>query len=129
MPSLHDPQISTARKITGYVLSILPSAMLIFSGVMKLIEGDFMVQAMSGLKLLPVMQFIGLLEIVIVILYWIPKTMNLGFFLFCSYAGGIITAELISTGGEGLPIPGIPLAIFLYFGTFLRKKGLSGLGV
>ncbi len=129
MPSLHDPDISTARKITGYVLSILPSLMLVFSGVMKLLEGDFMIEAMSALRLRSVMGFVGFLEIACVVLYWIPKTMNIGFFLLCSYAGGIIAAEWIGAEGQGIPIPGVPLAILLYVGTMLRKKALSGLDI
>ena len=129
MAALHDSSIGNGRKITGYVLSALPSLMLVFSGVMKLIRGEFMVQSMDKLQLLSLMTFIGALEIVCVILYWIPKTMNLGFFLLCSYAGGIIAAELISTEGQMLPIPGLPLAIMLYVGTFLRKPQLSGLGI
>ncbi|MEL7001824.1 MAG: DoxX family protein [Bacteroidota bacterium] len=129
MASLHDADIGKGRKITGYILSVIPSLLLVFSGVMKLLAGDFMVQNMSQLKLLSLMQFIGVLELVCVALYWIPRTMNLGFFLLCSYAGGILAAELISTGGQALPIPGLPLAILLYVGTFLRKKGLSGLDI
>ena len=75
------------------------------------------------------MSFIGILEILCVALYWIPRTINIGFFLLCSYAGGIITAELIAVQGQALPIPGVPLAIMLYVGTMLRKKNLSGLGI
>lgn len=129
MANLHDAEIGTGRKITGYILSVIPSLLLVFSGVMKLLAGDFMVQNMEHLKLLSLMQFIGVLEIACVILYWIPKTMNIGFFLLCSYAGGIIAAELIASEGAALPIPGLPLAIMLYVGTFLRKKALSGLNI
>lgn len=117
------------RIIIGYILTALPSAMLIFSGVMKLLKDDFMIQNMEHLKLLDVMQFIGILEIFIVIIYWIPRTMNLGFFLLCSYVGGIITAELIATSGQSIPVPGVPIAVLLYVGTFLRKKELSGLNL
>ena len=129
MPKLHDSDSSKARIITGYVLSIIPSLLLVFSGVMKLLGDEFMVQNFTELKLLPAMTMIGLIELLCVALYWIPKTMNLGFFLLCSYLGGVIVAELIQVGGIGLPIPGLPLAIFLYVGTFLRKKDLSGLNI
>ena len=69
---------------------------------------------------------IGLVEILCVVLYWIPRTSNIGFFLFCSYAGGIIVGELIL--GD-IPIPGIVTAIMIYTGTMLRKPSLSGLGI
>lgn len=129
MPALHNPQISPLRKYAGYTLSIIPSLLLVFSATMKLLHGDFMVQSMQEIKLLSVMEFIGLLEITSVVLYWIPKTMNLGFFLMCSFVGGILAAELIATSGQGLPIPGLPIALFLYIGTFLRKPELTGLNI
>ncbi len=129
MPNLHDQNISGVRKITGYALSILPSLMIVFSGVMKIIQDEFMIQAMETLQLRGLIVFIGFLEILCVVLYWIPKTMNIGFFLMCSYVGGIIAAELIGAKGDALPIPGIPVAVMLYVGTMLRKKELSGLGI
>jgi len=127
MPSLHESGIGKARKITGYVLSVIVSAMLTLSGVMKVIGSEEMQQNMAGIPNFENnMLVIGVLELAILILYWIPKTMNLGFFLLCSYAGGIIVAEIVA-GGQ--PIPGVPLAIMLYIGTFLRKPSISGLGV
>ena len=129
MPSLHDPEIGTIRKISGYILSIIPSGLMVFSAITKLTRDEFMVNSMEALNLLPSMTLIGVLEVLIVLLYWIPKTMRLGFFLMCSFIGGIMAAELIQAGGQQLPIPGLPMAIFLYVGTFLRKKELSGLNI
>lgn len=129
MSGLHETNLSKSRIIAGYILSALPSMMLVFSGVMKLLQDDFMVENMRQLGLINVMVFIGLLEIVCVVLYWIPKTMNLGFFLLCSFVGGIIVGELISVSGQAWPVPGLPLAIVLYIGTFLRKPSLTGLGL
>lgn len=66
---------------------------------------------------------IGLIEIVCVVLYWIPRTSNVGFFLFCSYAGGIIVGELIL--GD-VPLPGLAIGGMIYLGTLLRKPSLLG---
>ena len=66
---------------------------------------------------------IGLIEIGVVILYWIPKTCNIGFFLFCSYCGGIIVGELIL--GD-VPLPGLATGAMVYIGTLLRKPSLLG---
>ena len=129
MATLHDSDINNIRKIAGYLISGLVSAMLLFSGTMKLIGNDFLVEAMTAINLVPAMRTIGLIEITAVILYWIPKTMNFGFFLLCSYMGGVIAAELIAMQGVGIPMPGVPLAILLYVGTFLRKKEMSGFGI
>lgn len=127
--NLHESPISKTRKIIGYILSILPSMLIVFSGVNKIIGSQMMVDSMTQINLLNVMAFIGALEIFCVILYWIPKTSNIGFFLLCSYVGGIIAAESIMGGGTTLPLLGIIVAVLLYVGTMLRKPTLSGLGI
>ena len=125
MPQLHDPEIQRSRKIAGYILTIVPSLMLIFSASMKILLMPSMVENMEALGLSDITWVIGLIELICVILYWIPKTTNLGFFLICSYLGGIIVAELMT----GNPITGISLALLFYIGTFLRKPNLLGLGI
>ncbi|MFT5990930.1 MAG: hypothetical protein ACI9K9_002394 [Neolewinella sp.] len=52
-----------------------------------------------------------------------PKTCNIGFFLFCSYCGGIIVGELIL--GD-VPLPGLATGAMVYIGTLLRKPSLLG---
>lgn len=119
---LHDLNAKKFNKIAGYALSGLASALLVFSAIMKFTQNDFLVESMSAIHLLPAMQWLGLIEIVVVILYWIPKTFKVGFFLLLSFTGGIIAAELIALEGAGLPIPGVPISAMLYLGTYLRKR-------
>ena len=119
-------EISKTRRTIGWILSILPAAMLVFSAMMKLVGNQEMEEAMANSPLKEEIVYIGLLELLCVTLYFIPKTSNIGFFLLCSLVGGIIVAEL--TMGEA-PIPGILLAVMFYVGTMLRKPELSGLGI
>ncbi len=124
MAQLHESHISRNRKIAGYILSLVPSLMLVASSVMKLLTVSSMVENMEELGLEGATFFIGLIELLSVVLYWIPKTNNLGFLLICSYVGGIIVAELITTN----PLIGISIGALFYVGTFLRKPNLFGLG-
>jgi len=126
MSKLFDPEISKTRKITGLVLSILPSIMLVFSGIIKIIGSEQMLENMAKTNLNEYLLYIGVLEIICVIIFWTPKLSNLGFFLICSYCGGIITAEI--TAGRG-PWLGIIVATLFYVGTFLRKPQLTGLNI
>ncbi|MEM9897474.1 MAG: DoxX family protein [Bacteroidota bacterium] len=127
MSTLHEPGINKARKIIGYIISILISAMFLLSVVTKLSGSEEMKENMAAIPNMgDLIIIIGIIELASLILYWIPKTSNLGFFLLCSYCGGIIVAELVA-GGPALP--GIPIAVLLYIGTFLRKPSLSGLGI
>ena len=127
MTSLHETQISKARKIAGYTISIIASFMLFMAGIMKIIGNEEMKINMTkvtnfGDKLM----LIGILEIIILILFWIPRTMNIGFFLLASFGGGIIVAEIVT--GE-MPFAGILVTTLFYVGTILRKPTLSGLNI
>jgi len=123
MTTQANPSSKPAR-IVGYALSILVSIPLVFSAVMKLLADEFLVESMSAIHLLPAMKAIAIIEVLVVILFWLPKTMKIGFFLCCFYIGGIISAELIAMEGSGIPIPGVPLAVLLVVGTYLRRKEL-----
>ncbi|MDG1755782.1 MAG: hypothetical protein P8I43_00050 [Bacteroidia bacterium] len=73
--------------------------------------------------------FIGLLELVILALYWIPKTQKIGFYLLCAFVGGVIVAELaagthVEQGSPPAPLVGIVTAILLYAGTIMRFPSL-----
>ena len=127
MTGLHETQISKARKIAGYTISIIASFMLLMAGIMKIIGNEEMKINMTkvtnfGDKLM----LIGILEIIILILFWIPRTMNIGFFLLASFGGGIIVAEIVT--GE-MPFAGILVTTLFYVGTILRKPTLSGLNI
>jgi len=127
MSNLHETQISKKRKIAGYALSILPSLMIFMAGITKLMGAEEMVENFSKLtNWEDKMAFIGILELVILALYWIPKTMNFGFFLMLGFMGGALLAEVILTGG--FPTPAVFVTVLFYVGTFLRKPTVFGFG-
>lgn len=100
--------------------------MILFSGTMKVSGAEMMQKSMGAIGLREHSLMVGAIELAALVLYWIPKFSNLGFFLLISYSGGIIVAEMI---GGGFPLPGVLVATLLYVGTFLRKPSLSGLGI
>ncbi|WP_432670564.1 hypothetical protein [Flavobacterium sp. SM2513] len=118
MTNYHDTSISKAQKIAGYAMSILFSIQIIIAGVMKLFLAAPIVENMNavtnwGDKTL----FVGILELILLALYWTPKTQKLGFYLLCSFVGGVIVAEVVA--GKP-PIAGIIVSVLLYAGTTLR---------
>jgi hypothetical protein len=128
MAKFHEDQIGKAQKMTGYVLSIFFSINIFMAGMLKVIGETSIVERMSSIpnwgdKLL----FIGLLELVLLALYWIPKTQKLGFYLLCAFVGGVIVAEVAAGTHEGMPpapLVGIITALMLYAGTILRKPSM-----
>ena len=128
MATYHEDHIGKTQKIVGYVLSFLFSFNIFMAGVLKVIQEAGIVERMSQIrnwedKLL----FIGVLELVLLALYWIPKTQKLGFYLLCSFVGGVIVAEVVAGSHEGMPpapLAGIITSVFLYAGTVLRKPSM-----
>jgi hypothetical protein len=128
MKHLHETQIGKPRKIAGYALSVIPSIMILMAGVTKLLGTEEMVHNFANLpNWEDKMLFVGALELVILVLYWLPKTMNMGFFLMLGFMGGALLAEVVLKGG--VPIPAIFVTSLFYIGTLLRKPSLSGLSI
>jgi len=121
MSILHEKQISKSRRIAGYLISGLLSLVILAFGIAKFIPNLVINENLARLGVAEYALLIGVIEMVCVVLYWTPQTSNIGFFIFCSYVGAIIVAELIL--GEW-PIPGLVIGIMLYVGTFLRKPSL-----
>ena len=123
MSTLHEADISKPRRLLGYALSLLPSLAVLGSGFMKFFPDTDIHLLLGQLGMAEHAILIGLIEIFCVLLYWIPKTSNIGFFVFCSYIGGIIVGELIL--GD-IPLPGLAIGGMIYVGTLLRKPSLLG---
>lgn len=123
MSSLHETGISKTQRLTGYALSLLASLAVFGSGITKFFPNNEIHALLERLNVAEHAVMIGLIEIGVVILYWIPKIGNLGFFLFCSYCGGIVVGELIL--GD-VPLPGLAIGGMVYVGTLLRKPSLLG---
>lgn len=121
MTPLHDPDISRPQRIAGYALSIIASLMVFSSGIFKFFGEINIMDVLAQLNLTEHAISIGIMEIVLVVLYWIPGSVNLGFFLFCAYIGGITVAEILL--GD-FPLPGLSIGAMIFLGTLLRKPGL-----
>ena len=130
MAKFHEDHIGKAQKIAGYAISILFSSQILMAGGLKVMGENAIVERMNNIpnwgdKLL----FIGLLELVILALYWIPKTQKIGFYLLCAFVGGVIVAEVaagthVEQGSPPAPLVGIVTAILLYAGTIMRFPSL-----
>lgn len=119
----HENGISKSRRIIGYVLSYLPALGVMGSGFTKFFPDNEIHVLLEQLGMAEHAVLIGLIEIAVVLLYLIPKTSNIGFFLFCSYIGAILVGELVI--GD-VPIPALTIGVMIYVGTLLRKPSLLG---
>lgn len=123
MVALHENGLGRYQRWLGYILTLLPSLGVLASGVTKFFPAGDIHLLLQQLGLEDHAIVIGLVEIAVVVIYWIPRTCNIGFFLFCSYIGGILVGELIL--GD-VPLPALTIGAMIYVGTLLRKPSLLG---
>jgi len=123
MFKLHEEGLSKPQRITGYILALLPALGVMGSGFTKFFPNTEIHALLDQLGMGDYAVLIGLIEILVVALYLIPKTSNIGFFLFCSYIGAIIVGELVI--GD-VPLPGLTIGVMIYVGTLLLRPSLLG---
>lgn len=120
------PANSRAMFWIGWVLSGLPSLLLLFSGAMKFMPATpEMEQGMQHVGwTMDKIPTLGVLEIASVILYLIPQTAVLGAILVTGYMGGAIATHL-RVGDPVIVQTIIPIVVWL--GLWLREPRLRAL--
>ncbi|MCX5691609.1 MAG: DoxX family protein [Planctomycetota bacterium] len=117
--------VSNKARIVGWVLTLLPSALLTFSGVMKFIDSDELKKGFEHLGIgYDLAKPLGVLELSCVAVYLFPRTSILGAILIAGYMGGAILAHLRINEGFG---PQIAVGVFVWLGLFLREPRLRQL--
>jgi hypothetical protein len=107
----------------GWVISLLPIPLFIFSAALKVKGGPEVLQGVAHLGI-PTSLIIPLaiLEISCVVIYLIPRTAVLGAVLMTGYIGGAILAHLRI--GEPVYLH-IVIGIALWLGIYLREPRLQ----
>ena len=110
---------------TGYVMSALPVALLLMSGVMKIMKPPMVVKGFADMGFPEHLAIgIGIVELVCTIIYLIPRTAVLGAILLTGYLGGAIC----TTVRVGQPyFLTIIFGILVWGGLFMRDPRLREL--
>jgi hypothetical protein len=125
LPDLQTAPVSKKMLWAGYILSALPVLMLLFSGVMKLVKPAPVVEGFVRLGYPESLALgIGIVELVCVVLYVIPRTSVLGAILLTGYLGGATATHLRI--GEPFFAP-IVLGVMVWGGLFFRDARLRAL--
>src|ERR1700694_3819942 len=86
---------SKAMFWTGWILSILPSLLLLFSGTMKLVKSPDVVEGFEHLGYPEHLALVlGIVEVGCTLVYLIPRTAVLGAILLTGYLGGAIATHV-----------------------------------
>lgn len=120
------PSGSKAMFWIGWVLSIIPSLLLLMSGAMKFMP--MTPEAEQGLQHIgwraDQVPTVGILEMAVVIIYLIPQTAVLGAILVTGYMGGAIATHL--RVGDPFIVQAI-IPIVFWLGLWLREPRLRNL--
>lgn len=115
------------RRRTGIVLSALVTLFLLFDSTIKLIKIDPVVQSFTALGYSPdISRGIGVLELILVALYVVPRTSVLGAVLLTGLFGGAMASHLrVADPLFTHVLFSIYLAIPLWGGLYLRDRRLA----
>ncbi len=102
--------MNTARSKWRFIWAI-PVLLLIITAVPKIISMEFMVNNMEAAGMGHMTLLVGIIELLCVLVFLVPKTRNIGFLLIVAYAGGIICAEWIA--GKSV-VPGIIIQVLMW---------------
>jgi hypothetical protein len=118
--------VSKAMLWTGRIISALPVLMILMSSVMKLVRAPAVVEgtAHAGFSAGLIVP-IGILELVCVVVYVIPRTAVLGAILLTGLMGGA-TVTTLRIGDPTFPLP-VVLGMMAWGGLYLRDRRLRAL--
>ena len=121
--------VSKGKLWTGRIMSALPVLFLLMDGVMKLMKPEFVVKATVQLGYPESVIFpLGIIVLVCVILYVIPRTAVLGAILLTGYLGGAVATH--ARVGDPLfshTLFPVYFAILVWGGLYLREERLRAL--
>jgi hypothetical protein len=131
MNTVANPVASKAARWTGYAMSGLIILFLLFDGGIKLVPLEIVTQT-SGEIGLPTdpsfARLLGILTLVGVVLYAIPRTSVLGAILLTGYMGGAIATHLrIGSPLFSHTLFGVYLGLLIWGGLYLREPRLRAL--
>ena len=111
-----------SKKIVTIIMVWLPALLLSLSAIAKFAGAEVIVNNLTraGIILYFPLAALGLLELSCVVLYLIPATKRIGFFLLCGYLGGAGSIEI----SQHLPPTAFILLTIFWIGAYLNEKSL-----
>jgi len=110
------------QKIISLALIWIPSLLLLLSAGAKFAAAEPVVEGLTKVFFIPYFPLTGLaiLEVICVVIFLIPQTWRIGFFLLCGYLGGALAIEIAQ---HGPPVAAF-LLTFIWVGAYFKDKSL-----
>lgn len=111
------------RNIIGWVLTALVAALFIFSAIMKFNPSEETIRGTEAMGLTAdTIKIIGVVELLCIVLFLIPRTGIVGTLLLAAYLGGAIATHL--EHGESVIAPCV-IQAFVWITAFVRFPELG----
>ena len=124
-PVIFTAGVSNKAQWTGRILSGIAVLFLLFDAIGKLMQPEAVVKGTAELGWpADVILTLGILQVICLIAYLIPRTAVLGAILWTGYLGGAIATHVRI--GEGF-LPPVILGILLWGGLWLRDTRVRAL--
>jgi hypothetical protein len=128
---MNAPATATTSKAmywTGWVLSVLPSLLLIYSASVKIRPSEEATKMMTDSGFPMQLAFpIGITELACVLLYLFPRTAVLGAILLAAYLGGAVSSHVLKLEGVSVWFMPILMGVLLWLGLWMRDARLRAL--
>ncbi|MCF2488939.1 DoxX family protein [Dyadobacter sp. CY347] len=109
-----------AKKIITIGVTVVSSALVVLSGIMKLSRSEEIVSSLSKVGVGDYLVPLALMEIGFTALFIYPKTMKIGFILLSCYFAGALATEL----SHGTPFNALLPMILIWIAAFLRDSSI-----
>ena len=110
----------------GWIMGLLPSLLLIFSAIIKLVQPHSMAEEMAKSGMSSSLMFnLGIVELACTLIYLVPRTSVLGAILLTGYMGGATFAN-VQQGGATFVLT-VVIGILVWGGLFLRDRRIRAL--
>lgn len=119
--------ISKPARWIGYGLSILAILFMLFDGILKFVPAAYTSSFESLGLSLSLATFVGILEIVCLIISIIPRTSLIGTVLLTGYLGGAVALQVRATAPLFNIIFPLILGALFWGGLYLRNRQLRAL--
>jgi TRAP-type C4-dicarboxylate transport system permease small subunit len=127
----HAQSVSKSARWTGLAMSGLVILFLLFDGGIKLVPLEIVTETSAQIGLPTDVSFartLGILTLIGVVLYAIPRTSVLGAILLTGYMGGAIATHLrIGSPLFSHTLFGVYLGLLIWGGLYLREPRLRAL--
>jgi len=116
---------SKSRLITEWVITGIVAIVIIMSAIYKLASGSDSEGAKNFMKwgLENQIKVIGTFELVLVILFLIPRTFSVGVLLLTAYFGGAIATHIEHGEAKNLVLPAI-IILLIWIVSYLRNPAM-----